>query len=215
MVPPDDRPKTREQQRCSPPDPSDDPILRRDPTHPSLIREARRRAGLGRARPRPRASRLAESLRAEPDENGAVRSRTDARQASSPHRGADCGDVAPARTVKRKAARLQDRGLEVRVLSPLLGKACKIDSLRRARPTELAARTLAVPDARSVEDLTELLTSAGSALRSRVTAPGLRRSGGSPAASAPRGPAPARRGPRPRPRTGGFRSRAARVRARS
>ena len=36
-----------------------------------------------------------------------------------------------------------------------------------------------------------------------VTAPGLRRSGGSPAASAPRGPAPGPRGPRPRPRTGG------------
>ena len=48
-----------------------------------------------------------------------------------------------------------------------------------------------------------------------VTAPGLRRSGGSPAASAPRGPAPGPRGPRPRPRTGGFRSRTARVTARS
>src|SRR6476620_9160057 len=48
-----------------------------------------------------------------------------------------------------------------------------------------------------------------------VTAPGLRRSGVSPAASAPRGPAPGPRGPRPRPRTGGFRSRTARVRARS
>ena len=58
-------------------------------------------------------------------------------------------------------------------------------------------------------------TSAGSAELERVTAPGLRRSGGSPAASAPRGPAPGPRGPRPRPRTGGFRSRTARVRARS
>jgi hypothetical protein len=48
-----------------------------------------------------------------------------------------------------------------------------------------------------------------------VTAPGLRRSGGSPAASARRGPAPGRRGPRPRPRTGGSRSRTARARARS
>ena len=48
-----------------------------------------------------------------------------------------------------------------------------------------------------------------------ATAPGLRTSGGSPAASAPRGPAPGPRGPRPRPRTGGFRSRTARVRARS
>ena len=47
------------------------------------------------------------------------------------------------------------------------------------------------------------------------TVPGLRRSGGSPAASTPNGPAPEPRGPRPRPRTGGLRSRTARVKARS
>src|ERR1700741_118341 len=52
-------------------------------------------------------------------------------------------------------------------------------------------------------------------LTRRVTASGLRRSGGSPAASAPRRPAPGPRAPRPRPRTAGFRSRTARVRARS
>src|SRR3954454_25334942 len=82
-------------------------------------------------------------------------------------------------------------------------------------PEVLAARTLALPDARSVEDLTALPTRRGSAEVETVPAPGLRRSGGSPAASAPRGPAPGPRGPRPRPRTGGLRSRTARVRARS
>ena len=53
------------------------------------------------------------------------------------------------------------------------------------------------------------------ALTATVNAPGLRRSGASPWGSAPRGPAPGPRGPRPRLRTGGFRSRTARVRARS
>src|SRR5262245_19027845 len=69
------------------------------------------------------------------------------------------------------------------------------------RAAEIAARTLALSDAQSVEDLTALLTSAGSAEVEPVTAAGLRWSGGSPAASAPRGPARGPRGPRPRPRT--------------
>ena len=87
--------------------------------------------------------------------------------------------------------------------------------LPEERAAELAARTLALPDAQSVEDLTALLTSAGSAEVETVTAPGRRRSGASPSGRAPRGPAPGPRGPRPRPRTGGFRSRTARATARS
>jgi len=35
-----------------------------------------------------------------------------------------------------------------------------VKSLRRKRAAEIAARTLALPDAQSVEDLTALLTSA-------------------------------------------------------
>src|SRR4051794_25163363 len=48
-----------------------------------------------------------------------------------------------------------------------------------------------------------------------ATAPGLRRSGGSPAWSPPHGPAPAPGDRRPRPGTGGFRSPTERARARS
>src|SRR6266516_1693091 len=51
-----------------------------------------------------------------------------------------------------------------------------VRSLPEERAAEIAARTLALPDAPSVEDLTALLTSAGSAEVETVTAPGLRRS---------------------------------------
>ena len=50
-----------------------------------------------------------------------------------------------------------------------------VRSLPEERAAEIAARTLALPDAQSVEDLTALLTSAGSAEVETVTAPGLRR----------------------------------------
>jgi hypothetical protein len=57
------------------------------------------------------------------------------------------------------------------------GEECHDNAVMSSRRSaaELAARTPAIPDAQSVEDLTALLTSAGSAEVETVTAPGLRR----------------------------------------
>jgi hypothetical protein len=121
----------------------------------------------------------------------------------------------PAARPGRPGALRRGRALQ-RVVPARLPRRPARDHPQRARNSRPASRsTAAAPATPCPTRSWRGSPRRGSAEVETVTAPGPRRSGGSPAASAPRGPAPGARGPRPRPRTGGFRSRTARVRARS